>query len=76
MKLFEIKYKKDGALDSESINAEFVEKPSCEQAAIVLRNALFGVFLIPDTPRNIADKNVWQLEKAGVHIVGIVEVET
>ena len=75
MKLWEIRYTQNGGATA-SIQREFGEEPSREHAAQQLRDALFQPFLIPDTPRDINDKTVWQLEKLGVHIVELVEIPT
>ena len=75
MILWEIMYTQNGGA-IESIQREFTEAPSREYAAQQLRNTLFQPFIIPDTPRSIDDKTVWQLEKLGVKIVDIVVVPT
>ena len=74
MKLWEIRYTKNGD-ETASVQREFVEEPSREQAAQQLRDALFQPFIIPDTPRGIDDKTVWQLVKLGINIVDVVEIQ-
>lgn len=74
MAIWEIRY--NGPKEPGLIQREFNEEPSRELAAQWVRDALFPVgFLIPDTPRGIADKTVWQLEQQGIRIVEIVELD-
>ena len=74
MKLWEIRYTKNGG-STASIQREFDEEPSREHAAQQLRDAQFQPFIIPDTPRDIGEKTVWQLEKLGVQIIDVVEIQ-
>lgn len=73
MKYWKIQYSQSSNATN-SIQCEFSEMPSREHAAQLLRDVLFNPFIIPDTPRGIAEKTVWQLEQYGVRIHNIIEI--
>lgn len=77
MRMWGISYQQKSSMGetNDIVYHNALDHPTREQAAQVVRDALYpNGYLLPDTPRDIDNVTVWQMEQSGVRITHIAEM--